>query len=213
MSTPAEYRRNTTRLKGYDYALPGAYFVTLCTQNRECLYGVVEEDEMLLNDFGKIVDEEWRRTPFIRPDVTLDTFIIMPNHLHGIIMIHERSTAAANGPQAVEATRRVAPTHVYGLHAKRPLADPHRPKGAPSGSLGAIVGQFKSVSARRINRTRSTPGSVVWQRGFHEHVIRSEESLARIREYIAGNPAKWAEDRYFPHNHVNGVERRRGGTA
>ena len=165
------------------------------------MYGVVEEDEMLLNDFGKIVDEEWRKTPFIRPYVELDTFIVMPNHLHGITMIHEHATAPGIG------------TYAAGPHGARPRAVNGRPNGAPSGSLGAIVGQFKSSSARRINRTRSTPGSAVWQRGFYEHVIRSEESLASIREYVAGNPAKWAEDRYNPHSRVNGVESRLGRTV
>ena len=201
MSTPAEHSRRTIRIEGYDYSLPGAYFVTLCTQNRECLYGVVEEEEMLLNDFGKIVDEEWRKTPFIRPDVEFDTFIVMPNHLHGIIMIHERATAPG------------IDTHGARPHGAKPRPASGRPKGAPSGSLGAIVGQFKSASARRINRTRSVPGSAVWQRGFYEHVIRSEESLARIREYIVGNPAKWAEDKYNPHSRVNGVESRRARTV
>ena len=213
MSRPEEHSRGTTRLEGYDYPLPGAYFVTLCTQNRECLYGVVEEDEVLLNDFGKIVDEEWRKTPLIRPDVELDTFVVMPNHLHGIIMIHERATAAGIDTQVVGATRRVAPTQYAGPDTDRPQTDPGRPKGAPSGSLGAIVGQFKSASARRINRARSAPGSAVWQRGFYEHVIRSEESFARIREYVAGNPAKWAEDEYNPHSRVNEVEIRRVRTA
>ena len=131
MSRPEEHSRGTTRLEGYDYALPGAY---LCTQNRECLYGVVEEDEVLLNDFGKIVDEEWRKTPLIRPDVELDTFVVMPNHLHGIIMIHERATAAGIDTQVVGATRRVAPTQYAGPDTDRPQTDPGRPKGAPSGS-------------------------------------------------------------------------------
>ncbi len=198
MSTPAEHSRRTIRIRGYDYTLPGAYFVTLCTQDREYLYGVVAEDEMLLNDLGKIVQEEWRKTPFIRPDVELDTFIIMPNHLHGIIMIHERATAVRNDKET---------------HLAKPRAASDGPRGAPSGSLGAIVGQFKSASARRINRTRSTPGSAVWQRGFYEHVIRSEESLARIREYIAGNPAKWAEDEYNHHNRTREIEKHESRTA
>jgi putative transposase len=168
---PQKHHRHSVRLKGYNYTKPGAYFLTICTYNRECLFGDIADGKMILNAFGKIAEAEWLRSPEIRSYVELDEYSIMPNHVHGIIMVHEN----------VGATRRVAPTD-----------KPHGPK---PGSVGAIVGQFKSVVIKQINRSRGTPSAPVWQRNYHEHIIRDEMELNRIREYIRQNPLKWAEDR------------------
>lgn len=171
---PGTHRRRSLRLKGYDYAQAGAYFVTICTQNRACWFGEVVDGKMRLNVFGEIAREEWFRTGQIRPNVELDAFVIMPNHIHGIIVIRGN----------VGATRQVAPTK--------------HPAGPVSGSIGAIVGQFKSITAKRINELRGTPRVPVWQRNYYERIIRDELALARIREYIANNPRQWALDRENP---------------
>lgn len=171
---PSTHHRRSLRLNGYDYAQAGAYFVTICTQNRACLFGEVVDGKMRLNVFGEIAREEWFRTGQIRPNVELDAFVIMPNHIHGIIVIRGN----------VGATRRVAPTK--------------HPAGPVSGSIGAIVGQFKSITAKRINELRGTPRVPVWQRNYHERIIRDEPALARIREYIANNPRQWTLDRLNP---------------
>lgn len=118
---PDKHHRRSIRLHGYDYAQAGAYFVTICTQNRECLFGDIEDGEMRLNDYGRVVEEEWLRTATIRREVELDAFIVMPNHVHGIIVINAERRSQAN----VGATRRVAPTP--------------RPKGPAPNSLGAIL--------------------------------------------------------------------------
>ena len=175
------HSRRPLRLRAYDYSQPGAYFVTLCTHNRQCMFGNISDNEMLLNSQGRIVEEEWLRTAHIRRQVTLDTFVVMPNHIHGIVVINE-STFSAN----VGATRRVAPTH--GGHGPAP------------GTLGAIVGQFKSTATKRINASRGSPKSLVWQRNYYEHVVRNEESLNRIREYIVNNPQHWDADENNPAN-------------
>jgi REP element-mobilizing transposase RayT len=174
-------------LRGYDYALPGAYFVTICAYNRECLFGLVLGSSVRLNEFGHIVEAEWLNTSLVRPLVEVDQFIVMPNHLHGIVVIHEE---VSSNP-SVGATRRVAPTRV---------APTVHPIGPAPGSLGAIVGQFKSVVTKRINALRGTPGASVWQRNYYEHVIRSEYDMNRVREYIANNPIKWDSDRNNPEN-------------
>jgi len=163
-----ENRRKDLRLKGYDYAQEGAYFITLCTWGRECLFGDIVNDDMQLNEIGSMVHREWMRTAIIRPNVTLDLFMIMPNHIHGIIILN------------VGATRRVAPT----------------PNGPKPGSVGAIVGQFKSLSTKHIRAM--WPNKQIWQRNYYEHVIRDDMDLNRVREYIINNPKQWTMDEENP---------------
>lgn len=178
MYDPQKHHRRSIRLKGYDYTQPGAYFITICTQDRAHLFGEVVDREMRLNDAGRIVREEWFKTAQLRPYVRLDEneFVVMPNHVHGIIWIVDD----------VGATRRVAPTTD---------AAPHGPK---SGSIGAIIGQFKSAATKSINALRGIPGAPGWQRNYYEHIIRDEDALNRIRAYILTNPLRWALDRENP---------------
>lgn len=175
---PNRHHRRSIRLKGYDYTQPGAYFVTICTHDRACLFGEVVEGVMRLNAWGEIVREEWFRTAQLRPYVVLheDEFVVMPNHVHGIIWIVGR----------VGATRQVAPTRVV----------PTSPAGPDAGSIGAIIGQFKSAVTKRINAYWGIPGARIWQRNYYEHIIRTERALNAIRRYIAENPLRWHLDRY-----------------
>ena len=177
---PARHHRRSIRLRGYDDTQAGAYFVTICTHRRVLLFGQVVDGEMMLNEWGKIVWEEWFKTAQVRPYVELfdDEFVVMPNHIHGIIWIVEMSPT-------VGATRRVAPT---GGHPRGPAPD----------SLGAIIGQFKSIVTKRINALRGTPGVRVWQRNYFEHIIRNQRALNATRRYIAENPLRWHLDRYNP---------------
>ncbi|RME13326.1 MAG: transposase [Ardenticatenia bacterium] len=184
---PNRHHRRSIRLKGYDYTQPGAYFVTICTHERAHLFGRVVDGEMVLNAWGEIVRDEWFRTADIRANVELyaDEFVVMPNHVHGIIWIVETDETD------VGATRQVAPTN-------RRVAPTDRPRGPVSGSLGAIIGQYKSAVTRRINIQRNTPGGRVWQRNYYEHIIRTERALHAIRRYIADNPRRWHLDRHNP---------------
>lgn len=133
------------------------------------LFGDINEGNMQLNDYGKIVCQEWEISATIRRGITLDAFVIMPNHVHGIMVIEESDVGATG-------------------------RSPSRSGPAPR-SLGAFVGGFKSATTKQLNDLRRTPGQPVWQRNYYEHVIRDERSLHRIREYIAGNPARWDFDR------------------
>jgi len=163
------------RLKGYDYTQPGAYFVTIVTRNRACLFGDVVEGEVRLSHFGEIARRNWQAMGEHFPYTESAVFVIMPNHVHGIIFI------------AVEARHAV------------PLQSSLESFGKPiSGSIPTIVRSFKSVVSRDINELRQTPGASVWQRNYFEHIIRNEESLNRIRQYILDNPARWEFDRENP---------------
>jgi len=169
------YHRRSIRLKGYDYTQAGAYFVTICTYQRMCLFGEVVEGQMRLNELGEIVRDEWLKTAQLRPRVVLDAFVVMPNHIHGIIVLVDRRGTLQRAPTTFER---------FG----KPTSD----------SIPTIVRLFKSAAARRINERRGTPGAPVWQRNYYEHIIRSEDSLVRIREYIAENPLRWHLDRENP---------------
>ena len=186
---PMQHRRRSIRLPGYDYVQPGAYFVTICTHKYAPLFGQVIEEKIVLNAYGEIVREEWLHTAELRDNIELDAFVVMPNHTHGIIIIIDN----------VGATRWVAPDEDQqpNLRASHRLAPTNRQRGPKSGSLGAIIGQLKSVATKRINSVRGTPGAPVWQRNYYEHIIRTADALDRIREYITDNPARWAEDRYY----------------
>ncbi len=185
---PNTHHRLSTRLREWDYSWPWWYYVTICTYDRRCLFGKIVDNMVELSEIGEIVREEWMRTPAIRPEIELDDFVVMPNHIHGIIIIG--TSVGATGPVAHKkeqdnsvnrATHQVAPT-----------------KTLVSGSLGAVVGQFKSKSAKRINVMRGREGVSVWQRGFHDHIIRNDADLHRIRTYIANNPLQWALDEENP---------------
>ena len=171
-------RRESIRLKEYDYGQPGAYFVTICTHRRVCLFGEAMEDGIVLNDMGKFVEREWMISSEIRQEIQLDAFVVMPNHMHGIVVICDHNPVGATG--------------------RSPLHSHHRT--LPPKSLGSFVAGFKSSITKKINQLRATPGQPVWQRNYYEHVIRNEIDLEEIREYIQNNPLKWLEDENHPDN-------------
>jgi REP element-mobilizing transposase RayT len=160
--------RRSIRLKGFDYGTPGAYFVTICAHNRACVFGEVVDDVVRLNDPGNIVAASWADLPTHYPHVRLDAFVVMPNHVHGILLLTEGGGVGAGFKPAPTRTNR------------HPLSE--------------VVRGFKSFSARRVNGIRNTPGAPVWQRNYYENIIRSQSSLDRIRRYIIGNPAEWSFD-------------------
>jgi REP element-mobilizing transposase RayT len=143
--------------------------VTACTKGRACLFGEVVSGELQLSEVGRIVTETWAWLTIQYPYVELDVFVIMPNHIHGIIVVQEKGGRGRS---------QTAPT-------KRK-------------SLGRLIGAMKTVSTKSINQRRGTPGAAVWQRNYYEHVIRSDNSLNRIREYILDNPGQWNFDRENP---------------
>ena len=174
--------RRPMRLKSFDYAQSGAYFVTVVTRDRLCLFGDVIEEKMCVNEVGAMVQKVWEELPDRFPTIGLDAFVVMPNHVHGIIVIHQPVGVPLVGTQGDDedrATTRIAPT------------------------LGEIVGAYKSITTVRYaegvkaglwNPFRKR----LWQRNYYEHVIRNESELNRAREYIVGNPVLWERDRENP---------------
>ena len=161
-------RRRSLRLPGWDYRSPGSYFITVCANNWEPLFGLVVDGEVRLNEYGWIVQVEWLRTPLVRPHAAVDSFVVMPNHFHGILVLAEDRQEASGSAGS------------FG----KPVA----------GSLGAIVGQFKAAVTKQINHIRGAPALQVWQRNYFEHLVRTEDELNLTRHYIEANPAHWPED-------------------
>jgi putative transposase len=187
---PTEHHRRSIRLPGYDYAAAGAYFVTICVRSGECLLGEVVDSEMQLNEWGQIVAEAWQWLGEQYAYVSLDASVIMPNHIHGILVIREHAPLY----DTVGGGSGAAPT-MPSTPAPPSTATRTQVKRKP---LGRLVGAFKTVSTKQINRRRDVPGVPFWQRNYWEHIVRNDRALNRIRRYIASNPARWAEDRLHP---------------
>ncbi|WNZ26256.1 transposase [Leptolyngbya sp. NK1-12] len=187
---PQKHHRRSIRLKGYDYTTAGAYFITLCTHQRECLFGTIEDGQMQLSLLGQIVQSCWLRLPQHFQSVELDAFVVMPNHVHGIIWLGGMDCRGE-----AFAPRLIASSQDIHTNASPPPKD-----GTQPGSIGAIVQNFKSVSTRRINQLRKTAGRPVWQRNYYERIIRDQRALQNIRRYIQNNPLSWWQDQLHP-NH------------
>jgi REP element-mobilizing transposase RayT len=191
---PQRHHRRSIRLKGYDYAQPGAYFVTICTQDRACLFGEIVDGKMVLNVLGRVAATHWERIPRRTTHVELGTWVVMPNHVHGIITITDDDGRGEALP-----ARSGSATDV--MHSDMDGSTKHRGSNASPlqpGSLGAIIGNYKSITTRRINKMRHTPGERVWQRNYYERVIRNQRELEAIRQYIADNPLQWDLDHDNP---------------
>jgi REP element-mobilizing transposase RayT len=196
-------RRHSIRLPGYDYARPGAYFVTICTKSGESVFGAVVEGEVRLKEAGRIVQEEWARSASVRREIVLDEYVIMPNHLHGIVLIKVGATGRSplQSRSPLRAGEVVFPARsplrsgevVFPARSPLPSGEVSRP-GPGARSLASFVGGFKSAATKRINVLRRTPRLAVWQRNYYEHIIRDEDDLRRIRQYIANNPLAWSMD-------------------
>jgi REP-associated tyrosine transposase len=279
---PKRHHRRSIRLREYDYSSPGAYFTTLCTHDEQCLFGEIVDGHMHRSQYGEIVQEEWLRSATIRKEIQLDAWVVMPNHVHGIVIITSpagahghapaiapekaeahgneptpgvSSTVGAHGdvpaiaPEKAEAhgdVPAIAPekaeahgnvptpgvSSTVGAHGDVPAIAPEKaeahgdvpydrtPRGTTSASivtrahghaplrnappqrrprsLGTFVSGFKSAVKIRVNQMRGAPGAPVWQHNYYEHVVRNEDELNQIREYILNNPLRWALDRENP---------------
>ncbi len=193
-------KRKTIRLKDYDYALKGLYFITICCDNHSCLFGHIENGEMILNAFGQIAYNEWLKTSELRPNVELGEFVIMPNHIHGIIRflgrgdnwVIENTEKNITKSQSVEkGLMGGAETGVCGGTGSGVCNTPLR---SPANNIGSIVRGYKSAVTKQLNLMNI--GCTVWQRNYWDNIIRNEKAYKNISEYIINNPAKWSEDRF-----------------
>ena len=186
---PDKHHRRSIRLPQYNCAQTGVYFVTICTHEHECVLGEIVDGAMILNDWGMVADRFWDEVSAHFHGVAVDAHVIMPNHVHANIAIvrdplHMGEVASPTVSSPAPATPRTA---------EPGGATPPLPP-----ALGKIVAYYKYQTTKAINLMRGMPGTKFWQRNYWEHVIRSEADLARIRQYIVDNPARWADDQLHP---------------
>ncbi|HLP91918.1 MAG TPA: transposase [Nostocaceae cyanobacterium] len=171
-----KHHRRSIRLPRYDYTQPGAYYITICTYQRQCWLGNIINGQMYFNQLGKIVYKFWQVLPNRFPHIQLDAFVVMPNHLHGILIISKKKECTI-------------PTSIYTEEKfGKPVA----------GSIPTVIRSFKSSVTKQINLMRETPYPPIWQRNYYESVIRSEKHLENVRLYIANNPLNWEKDEENP---------------
>ncbi|PIQ09392.1 MAG: transposase [Ignavibacteriales bacterium CG18_big_fil_WC_8_21_14_2_50_31_20] len=175
------YRIESNRLKSVDYAFPNWFFVTICTENHKSFFGNIKSGNMNYSSIGEIVKEEWWLTNVVRKNVDLDEFVIMPNHIHGIVIINSGGKSDFVGSGLPKMTQRVISTDTHVT--------------LKANSLGAIIGQFKSVCTKRIHSLYHN--DFKWQPNYYEHIIRGQKDLERIRNYILQNPSKWEKDKFY----------------
>jgi len=208
-----KYTINSARLQNYDYSQNGIYFVTICTREKEYFFGEIKNGEMNLNEIGKIAQQFWQEIPAHFPFVKSDEFVVMPNHVHGIIEICRDIDDTNNNcakkqtfvktQTPVETPRRGVSTivgvstgvGVFTNDAKTQNENQrggYNPNWKPN-SLGSIINQFKSVCTKKIRK--SNCWYFQWQSRFYDHIIRNDESLNKIREYIIKNPGRWERDK------------------
>ncbi|MCK5741624.1 MAG: hypothetical protein KAH48_05350 [Chlorobi bacterium] len=213
-----KYRTTSHRMRGWDYSAGGYYFITMVTQNRICNLGKIENNKMILSEFGKIVETQWHKSFKIRDELYLDEFIIMPNHLHAIILLDSEQIVEPHGRAAVCVTNNTytgtgkqlcTETHVRtslrdadcnSEDTDNPRIFMRKPK-----SISSFIGGFKSATTIAIDNYIDNNNLVIqkynrfnkfMQANYHDHIIRNEQEYYQIKNYIISNPIKWDDDKY-----------------
>lgn len=176
----------SVRLPHHNYSALAGYALTLVAHNRELIFGRIENGIFTSSEIGAIVDAEWRRSGEIRTELVIDQFVVMPNHLQGIVFIAQTDEAISESERA---HCRAALQGVYRRSSRQ--REDH--------SISSFVAGFKAYTTKLINAARHTPGAKVWQPNYHEHVVRNDAELERLRRYVEGNPAEWPRDDENPH--------------
>ncbi len=199
---PNIHHRRSIRLPGYDYSQSGAYFVTICAYQRQCLFGDVVDGRMVLNQYGAIVADEWQKSSIIRQEIELDEWVVMPNHFHGIVII--KNIVGANGDGDVGANDNgdvgANDNGDVGANGRSPLRDVSPSQRMKPKSLSSLMAGFKSITTKKINILRDAPATPLWQRNYYEHIIRDRDAMDKIRQYIINNPVSWSIDQLHPDN-------------
>lgn len=209
---PLIHKRRSIRLHGYDYSQAGLYFITICVQNREMLFGMIENDEMILNDAGKMIQTEWEKLPERFVNIKLHEFVVMPNHFHGIIEIVGATlvvacdvadkTDVAVGPDVVD--KRDGKEDIQNDADMQGATTGVAPTGetAPNKTVGEMVGAFKSITTdlyitgvQELDWPRFD--SKLWQRNYYENIIKNEAAYEKIADYIINNVTRWKDDKFY----------------
>jgi putative transposase len=206
---PQKHHRRSIRLKNYDYAFEGSYYVTVVTQRRECLFGEIVDAKMYLSNYGEIVQKWWDNIPNHFPNVETGAFVIMPNHIHGIVFVTEERRGEVVSPHDQPNDNNQKNTsNVNTSHRREESMQTSEPDNQGGEipplrrpTLGQIVAYFKYQSTKEMNEADNI-GIITkfWQRNYYEHIIRNEKELKQKTDYILDNPSRWDEDKESPQN-------------
>jgi len=183
--------RKQLRLRGYDYAFPGVYFVTICSAGKRPVFGSIRGESIVLSRAGEIVRCEWIALVERFARLVLDEFVIMPNHLHDVLAFVGQVGGASRGT-----TGGASPSPTTTNTTTKPGGASLDPKGgaSPSPTLFDVIGAFKSISTIKVNKLLGRRGVPLWQRSYYEHIVRTGEDLRKIQRYISENPLMWSLD-------------------
>lgn len=200
---PNKHHRKSIRLKGYDYSQAGLYFITICCQNRANLFGNVINKQMIMNDAGKMIENQWQKLTDRFNNIVLHEYVVMPNHFHGVLQIVGATLVVAQNKNIVAQNTNNENTNIN-------IVDIGNQKGQPQGiaptdnvkTVGDIVGTFKSITTvEYINGVKNNNwkpfNGKLWQRNYWENIIRNDNSYQKISDYIINNPSKWNDDTFF----------------
>ena len=208
MTAATNQNRRSIRLKGYDYSQTGSYFITICARDRESLFGDIKDEQVILNKNGLVVQRWWGESKIRFKEIELDEFVVMPNHFHGIIHIASTPTVGAIHELPLHElplhenpikNGRIHPSQTFPVGAIHELVAENDPRQRRKMLIPQIIGWFKMNSSKNINQIRNSPGIPVWQRNYYDHIIRHDDELNQIREYIINNPIKWDYDHENPY--------------
>jgi putative transposase len=198
---PQIHHRRSIRLKGYDYSQAGLYFITICCQDRKYRFGKIENGEMILNELGTIAYNEWTKLVERFTNFELDVFQIMPNHMHGIILLN--NVAGVDTLTQLVQPQGLVPTYAIAQNGSITDCDDIGTGASPApanATVGGIIGAYKSLvfnGCLKIYKSKNDLMGKLWQRNYYEHIIRNAKSYENISNYIINNPAKWAEDKFY----------------
>ena len=186
-----KYRTETARLKSWDYTNPWWYFVTICTKNHKEYFGEIKNEKMVLNELGKIAEQEIRKIELLRDNVEVDYYVVMPNHIHMIIILNE---IKCRDNKCRDVAR-----YVSTIDENTKLTNNYFSEISPKpNSLSSIVRSYKSAVTKKIKEMKTE--KFYWQSRFYDRIIRNEKELFNIRKYIQLNPLKWELEKDFPEN-------------
>ena len=188
-----KYRIPSARLQNWDYGWNASYFVTICTQNRECYFGDILDGKMQLTEIGNLAKKYWQEIPQHFPFVQLDAFVVMPNHVHGIILIDKPQNGGNGCNVNVVETRHCLVSTTPNNDEPKTIGQ-KRFQNQGKNTLSSIIGSYKSVVTKNARKIHA---GFAWQSRFHDHIIRNNESFEKIKSYIIENPLKWNDDKFY----------------
>jgi putative transposase len=196
-----KYRIGSARAAWWDYGWSGAYFITICTANRTHFFGEIKDSKMKLSSMGLLADVFWHEIKNHAVNVELGAFVVMPNHIHGILILDKPEIVSSNANDNVETRHALSLQQKQQRQQQTPIQTPAQQRFQNQGknTVSSIIGSYKSAVTKHANRLglKHVEESFGWQSRFHDHIIRNDDEYQRINDYVENNPSNWNNDTFF----------------